>query len=490
MENTLFVKRFDTGTTAEVSEDFTIPDYQPEMRRVVGVRATPTVDGKYLSGDELEADGGVTYTVLYVGGNGELSQISQTSSYTGRIPVKTEDDRFSVGDLILGASIDGVNCRVTGPRKFTLSSRVKLNLISQKPVDVSLKVEKTDGGQTPDTRRKTETHNTACICEVRKNAEVSGEIREREGMKVVCAQGDIALYDMHIDQQNKKSAVVKGDAFVTVLLLSPDGDYVTARGRSPIEEVVQLGDIRAGALVYGAAFGNVALLELEVGENGTISWQMEYDIDCDIMRCTSSEATVDAYLTGFDDKLTKEIYNSYMPACAMNGRLTTSGAAKLRPDMSYVCAWGSAVADKCEISGGRMMIGGGVKITVVTAGSGEVVAEDVLIPLKYECEALPGAIDCGSMAKRVQISVSDVNARVDGDTVNITAELAISCIALATEQIEAAVSIAPTQSDSFLKNRDNVIRVYVPDENETAWDVEKRFRLKKEATSHDGAYVI
>ena len=102
MDTSLFVKRFETGVTTDVTEDFTLPDYQPEIRRVVGVRATPAIDGKYLSGDELEADGGITYTVLYVGGDGNLAQTSQTSSYTAAIPVKSEDDRFSAGDMVLG----------------------------------------------------------------------------------------------------------------------------------------------------------------------------------------------------------------------------------------------------------------------------------------------------------------------------------------------------------------------------------------------------
>ena len=83
MNQTIYVKRFDTAAVCEVSEDFVLPDYIPEVRRVVGVRASVSSDGKYLSGDELETDGGVTYNVLYVGGDGVLCMTSQTSSYTG-----------------------------------------------------------------------------------------------------------------------------------------------------------------------------------------------------------------------------------------------------------------------------------------------------------------------------------------------------------------------------------------------------------------------
>ena len=42
----LYEKRLDTGSAAEVSEDFTLPDYRPEIRRIAGVRAEAVIDGK------------------------------------------------------------------------------------------------------------------------------------------------------------------------------------------------------------------------------------------------------------------------------------------------------------------------------------------------------------------------------------------------------------------------------------------------------------
>lgn len=490
MEASLFTKRFDTNVVTDVSEDFTLPDYRPEMRRVIGVYATPTVDGKYLSGDELEVDGGVTYTVLYVSGDGELTQTSQTSSYTGRIPVKTDEDRYTVGDMPLGALVDGVNCRLTGPRKFTLSSRVKLSLVSQRPVEASLKAEIPEGSQL---RRKNETHKTAAVCEVRKNGEVGGEIHEREGMRVVMARGELSLGDVRLGGQNKKEATVKGEAYVTILLISADGEFVTSKGRMPIEEIVGLPDVPRGAELHPVAFGNVVMIEIDATEDGTLTWRMEYDIDLNIMKCLESQVAVDAYLTGVDDKLQEETILSYIPAAAVNGRLTTSATARLRPEMSYVCSWGSGNVDKCEIGGGRMAIYGNVEITVVSAGGGEVIAENVHIPLKYECEALPGAVSAedGNLCKRTSVNVTDINVRVDGDTMNITAELSIGCIALGTEQVTAAVLISPSvDGDTAKWKGENLIRVYVPDEGESAWDVEKRFKLDREAALCGNAYII
>ena len=90
MHTTLYAPGLHTAAAVDVAEDVSIPDYMPEVRRIVGIRANPTTDGKYMAGDALECDGCVTYTVLYVGGDGALTQLSRSTSYTGRIPVSEE----------------------------------------------------------------------------------------------------------------------------------------------------------------------------------------------------------------------------------------------------------------------------------------------------------------------------------------------------------------------------------------------------------------
>lgn len=502
MNSTLYVKRFDPTVTTDVTEDVSLPDYLPEVRRVVGVQANVTVDGKYLSGDEMEADGGVTYTVLYTSGDGSLAQVSQTTSYTGHIPIKTDDDRFSAGDIVLSANLENVNCRVTAPRKLTLSSKVKLSALSEKPEDASLRVEK-DSLNSPENtvRRRAADVPTAYMTEVRHTGEVQGEIREREGMKLICATGNLCLSDVRWNSGGL--VTVKGDAYLNALMQSPDGGYVMSRSRAPIEEDIPMQDkqtsVSRADSIFPAAFGKVVLIEME-GAEGNFTWKMEYDIDCDLIHAAAAEITVDAYLPDSEDTLTTADYKIVSPAVAVNGRLTTSAAMNMRPDSAYVCAWGTGMADKAEINGGKMTVSGSVKLNVVSVGNGEFFMDDVTIPLKYECETLPemgkgngngngnGKTAPENLIGRIQVDVTEINARTDGNTLNLTAELAITAAMLAENTKTAAVKLTPTESAQ--KPKKNMIRVYIPDAGESAWDVEKKFRLGREAVKEGGAYVV
>ena len=330
MDAVLYEKRLDTGTTAEVAEDFTLPDYRPEIRRIAGIRGEAAVDGKYLAGDELEADGSVTYAVIYQDAEGGLYELSETSSFTAKLPVKGNgtDDRFGTGDLILSAECESVTCRVTGPRRVTLSSRVRLGLLSQKPADFSLAVP--EGGL--GIRRKTGQVKTGCLEEVRGSFEASGEIRDKEG-RIAGARGYVTVSDVRIENGR---LIFRGEAAVTALLAregdeGPAGrareEYLITRGTAQVEESVPLPqpDAPDAGGVKGAVFPKVLLTELETGDDGTIRWRMEYDADAVLIRCGEGEITEDAYSPDTETEAEEKTCFSYTPAAVRNGRVTLTG---------------------------------------------------------------------------------------------------------------------------------------------------------------------
>lgn len=477
MNTILYIPKVHSAA-ADVSEDVSLPDYVPEVRRVVGVRAAASVDGKYMAGDAMETDGSVTYTVLYTGGDGNLAQFSQTTPYTGRIPMP---DEIPPADVVVSASPEQVGCRVTAPRKITLSSRVKLNAAAQQKKDIAVK--------TPEqkkVRRKTELCSTAAVTEVRGTGEAAGEIREKEGTKVIMASAEMAISDVRMGAPAGK-ITVKGDVYLTLLAKTGDGGSVTSRSRCPVEEILPMPDGADAGNCRGAAFGTIVLIEVDAGEDGVMQWRTEYDIDCAVMEMKQAEITEDAYLVGCTDELTRENVEVCTPAGCVNGRLTASAAAKLRPGMEFVCAWGTVTGERCAVKDGKLIVEGVIKLECVTAGEGETVTDDVQIPLKYECEAVHDAENCDSLSGKVKAAVTDVTARADGDQLNLTAELAISAAVLGRKNITAVTSVA---AGAPVPEKKNLLRIYVPDGDETAWDVEKRFRLGEEVTPDGALYVI
>ena len=489
MNGTLYVKRFESNASLEVSEDIILPDYLPEVRRVVGVRSFVTTDGKYLSGEELEADGSVVCTVIYTSSDGSLAQVSESMAYTGHIPLKNDDDRFGSGDIVLSACADNVTCRVTAPRKITLSAKVKLSAVSEKSADASLRI--SDAGGDAVVRRKVSAVKTGYMNGVRQSGECEGEIREREGMKPVFASGNISVSDVRMVKKGGADYVcVKGEVSVNLLLLSPEGAYVQSRGRTSFEEEIP-GSAADGENIDPTAFCSVVMLEVDGGEDGIFRWKAEYDVDCVLIHGREAEITDDAYLTEKPDTLTRGEFRVCAPAAAVNGRLTTSAQTSLRPDTAFVCAWGSASADKAEIALNKVNITGSVRICVVTVGGGEFYFDETSVPLKYTGDALCASGVPVPASGRMEVEVCDITARADGNTLSLTAELFITAALLTEEGKTAAVMLEAAEGDAETAGSGrNRIRVYVPDSDEGPWDVEKKFRLGHEAVREGDVYVI
>lgn len=62
----------DRTTTAEVASDFSLPDYLPEIKRLLRVTATVLPESRYLGASSGEFSGAVEYLVCYSGGDGGL----------------------------------------------------------------------------------------------------------------------------------------------------------------------------------------------------------------------------------------------------------------------------------------------------------------------------------------------------------------------------------------------------------------------------------
>ena len=69
----------DRTVNTEVSGDFTLPDYQPELRRLLAVMPTPLPPAKYVGSTGVELNGTVDYQVLYVGGDGGIYSVLQVA---------------------------------------------------------------------------------------------------------------------------------------------------------------------------------------------------------------------------------------------------------------------------------------------------------------------------------------------------------------------------------------------------------------------------
>ena len=72
----------DITVSDEVSEEISLADYYPEVRRIVSVIARVIPEGKFMSGNTVECDGAVSFIVTYLGEDRTLAAVPFTVAYS------------------------------------------------------------------------------------------------------------------------------------------------------------------------------------------------------------------------------------------------------------------------------------------------------------------------------------------------------------------------------------------------------------------------
>ena len=114
---------YDGENLGEVSEEFSLPDYQGEVARIVCVRPQFLLENKYIhdtgSGVFVDFGGTVTYSVIYISSDGELCAVPLSSSY---------ENKIALGEMAelckLSVRCESTSCRVSAPRRLTIKTKL------------------------------------------------------------------------------------------------------------------------------------------------------------------------------------------------------------------------------------------------------------------------------------------------------------------------------------------------------------------------------
>ncbi|MBQ2249094.1 MAG: DUF3794 domain-containing protein, partial [Clostridia bacterium] len=117
----------DRQILTEISADVSLPDYQPEIKRLLRVRATALPTDKYVGAGSAEIAGSVEYRILYTGNDGGLYCATHVEEYRLSVPVERPLD-FEPSEGIVCDAVtlaEPAVFRAAAPRRISLRSRLR-----------------------------------------------------------------------------------------------------------------------------------------------------------------------------------------------------------------------------------------------------------------------------------------------------------------------------------------------------------------------------
>ncbi len=461
---------------SESSGDFTLPEYMPEIAKMIKAEGRVVPSGKYIGAEKAEFSGNVVYSILYAGEDGIPYFTTLGCEYEYSVPL---GDALGCGEMDIydETSLEGVSVRPSGPRRLSVKSKIKAtpHIIYKKDGE-GIALEPSEGTE----------YQKLCKRESVANAVhfESGEFELEESFKLegaspdaelIGCEGNVCISEL---RGSAHGIVCRGECECRIYYYDIEAGrraFLCAQKTLRFEREIQsyhLCDIQ-----NARAYGKVISADISAQDDtAELSLSLTLNIWGEYMHEQENIYVTDIYACGSDCDVEYKNEQLMRPVLCKNANFSFHSQKK--PDGEYTgsvcCALASVKIESAQISNSRAEISGNINIEAVLAapsdGSYEYTTESVPIPFKCE---IPVQCTAEKYDIRMSADVSGVRVRVEKDTISADAELYVSICAMGMDSIRT-VSRAQTLEDIKGIYGDS-IRIYYPERGESLWSVGKKY---------------
>lgn len=472
-EERLSLVSFDLSQTGEVGGEVTLPDYYPEIKRIVYVTADALPDSKYLSNGVLEAGGTLAFNLLYMGEDGTLRGVPYATEYSAKFPID-KDFEGTGADIRLESTAESAFCRPLGPRTLSFKAKVKNRVYAEKRENCSLTLVSESGevfSQRAVEHLQSEVETVSLNC-----FSATGSVtKEEEGVSAepVSCCGELTAENVAVGED---SVTVKGSVVISCLCLTTEGIYKTFHFSVPYEERVTAEGARKGD--RAAVHGRIASVTVNTnGENG-LSIEAEYDLDAVIAKEKSVLVTDDVYSTEYELIPERKGINVQSLVCLDNKSISISGEGRRRSerregDCIISCSV-EAKFERADVRDAVINFSGNCDFKVYIASAGEVVAEEFSVPVKVECPCNKTDPSGGVQWRAVAVPVK-AECRLEEGKIYGRCDLYGFFEGVKETKYEP-VTRAVVGAVTGDTDKDCVIRICYPEKGTKIWDIAKKCR--------------
>lgn len=473
----------------EASGEYVLPDYQPEIRKILAVNAALSPSGKYIGGDRAEFTGRVMHRILYTTEDGSPHAVTLATDYSFACPLPTENPAAVIADSMVESSV----CRLGGPRKLTLRTRLR-NMVSVTAEEEA--APEIRGMGSPEDAASLEIltgeiASTTLLTADTGEFSLTDTVRlenAAEGTRVVRSGGNLLVNECRVREDG---CLLRGEAWVFALLADGGMPY-TVRTKIPFEQLLPMDAVGAGAqaTAYGRVNAVDATLALgEAGEAGYISFDVAAEAEATVALPLLCHPTLDLYSTAYEMDVTHRRITATRTLGTAMGNYTVSAS---RPKQECEAENALTVADtdgRIEISSvtaehGRITVSGCVTAQLIFAtacedeGSAPLLAAEIPVPFRIETELRIGDEAHPRCACHAELIA--VRGRIEQSALACDCEIALALRASAEEEYTVLASASPACEERLSTAGDRLIVAY-PREDDTLFGIAARYHCSRAA---------
>ena len=458
----------------DISEDIIIPDYYPEIRRVLCVRENMLPPAKFVSGNKIDINGVVDYILIYVSANGMLCSAPLSAEYSFSVPLDNSNEfELSEGVNIMARSIaESSTVRVGGPRKLQIRSHIRSNVNAWGKMPYSESIEGIEDASSIQ-RLEAEGSCAEMLCENSDIVTVSDEYRLPSAESRIAVADSVAI--VHSSRVEGEMIYASGEVIVGMLVITPDGKSEKIVRKIPFEAESDLDGIDMDGENRLRINGNITELNINVEEDNVFI-EANLVLEICMIQNRSIIYTCDAYST--EQTSATDMKTFSLPSVIENRSVEISQSERMAlSELNFaegseiIDVYGSATVGEVALEEDRYVIRGNCKYNIICFKDGEYSHCEVRVPFKYECE---GKEEIESFDESAQIISCKV--RQDGELLGVDAELMLSYNIMCRSDTQMLEKI--TFFDMNEASHGEWTVCYVGN-GESAWDIAKRYSVRE-----------
>ncbi len=458
--------------TSELSSDFSLPDYQPQIKRLLRVRTTVCPPDKYVSGGSVELSGRVDYAILYTGNDGALYCVGESAEYQMKVPVEMSaaydlNEGFTCDADVAAETVVG---RVVAPRKLSVKCRLRagVRLWGIRRLEEAVKG-KEEGGLERLCKEAECAHVFIGNSQpIRLGDEILLDATDRD-FRLISAEGEVCVSDT---EAGSGEVNCRGEVVLKLLSANESTDALPKVQVRKIPFTASVPTEGAEVNCTSTADGVCSDLHITV-EEGRLLCEVTLLLRARAQRNESVSYTKDLYSTLSHCECQREVCVLPRAMRCHNGNFSLNATATAeeigaRSGMHVVDVSLLPTVSGLEFENGKHYLSGRCRAQLIMSDGEDTAMQEMEIPFRYE-------MDGGEEAATdfdASVSVMSSRARMDGERISVDGELSVSvCCRAQTsfERMSEAILGEP------ISQQGAAFTVCYPSSEDTLWSVAKRY---------------
>ncbi len=465
----------DNSVSHELSEEFVLPDYIPEIRKLLSCKAQVLPEGRYISERSVQGSGSVTYHLVYTDDEGNLCGTPLSSSYEVEVPISE-----GAQGVFLDTTIESIMPRVNGPRRISIRSRLKSRALCTEKREITENISPKSSADEMFLQRQSTELDAFDIYQARlEGIKISDQfdMRDIKSAKPLWCDA-FAIIKEHKIRNGTVS--IRGDVTVKCICQGQDG-IITLTKSVPLAEELECEGAREGCTArVGARCVSLSISN----EQNLDTPQLFFDISCEaeaeVLRKRKVEVTTDCYSTKYESEAGYKELESYDAIKMVTSNTSyTEGIKRKNNEMEQIIDQiVNPVCEKIDVKGTKLVIQGKLNTSII----GSKHTSDDSTEIEYLCDTydLPfkHEIELGKEARgvvpRVSIACGMPSARYDTDKLYLSCDMYFMTTVFEKNKTRV-LDFAIMNKEKEVRADESVVKVYFPKNGDTLWEIAKKY---------------